>query len=56
MPRAFYDLRADQPTSPRDLALLQQDGEADRDRRCAERAHRRDDAPALRRALTRLHR
>jgi hypothetical protein len=55
MTRAFYDLRADQPTDSTAAALLQRDGDVDRDRRAVERAHRRNDDRALTRALARLH-
>jgi hypothetical protein len=53
--RAFYDLRPDQATTPDVVARHQRDDSVDRDRRAIERAHHRNDASALARALTRYH-
>jgi hypothetical protein len=60
MTRAFYDLRPDVPYEPGEIAMLQHEGQIDRERQSVERAWRRQeilgtDDRALRRALARLH-
>jgi hypothetical protein len=53
--RAFYDLRPDVPYEPGEIAVLQHEGQIDRERQYVERAYRRGDERKLARALSALH-
>jgi hypothetical protein len=44
-----------EPLSASEMAAVQHAGQIDRERQAVERAHRRGDERALRRALARLH-